>query len=82
MFDDVSPAQNAAEADTSPLPVAEEAAPVINEHGDNFTNHNFDQNYGNEIQIYEAQEGKSKYESAKMVEFSKNGVMKYIDEQI
>jgi hypothetical protein len=30
MFDDVSPAQNAAEADTSPLPVAEEAAPVIN----------------------------------------------------
>tara|TARA_B110000285_G_C14593016_1_gene367217 strand:+ start:160 stop:453 length:294 start_codon:yes stop_codon:yes gene_type:complete len=54
MFDD-APAvnQNGDPQSISPPPDHQEI-PTTNEHGDDFADHNYDQNYGNEIQIYEA----------------------------
>jgi hypothetical protein len=51
-----------------------------NEYDDLFTDLNFDANFGNEIQVWEATCGKTVYEQGKNVEFSKNGMIRYIDE--
>ena len=57
-----------------------EKVPVQNKYGDDFTDLEFDANFGDENELQDAKETKNPHEAAKNVEFSKNGIIRYIEE--
>ena len=57
-----------------------EKVPVQNKYGDDFTQLEFDPNFGDENELLYAKETKNPHEAAKNVEFSKNGIIRYIEE--